>query len=320
MRKLALVILALLLLGCTQQTQLTAEEIAKEMQKRYESIKDMSGEIVVTTNYGDKEETYRAKFWMKGNKYRGDDGKTLTVSNGSVTWIYDREKNEVVRMSFSGEKPQFDYGMIIKGLMESYNVRLLGEERIDSRECYVIEAEPKAGGAKMKMWVDKEFWYPLKTEMTVEGVTTVVEYRNVSFNTGLSDDLFEFTPPEGVKIVEKKFELPERLTIDEAQQKVNFTIVVPSYTAGYEFDYAMVYGDFVQLVYTRGDDRLVITESLTRSPLGLNWSEVDVNGRKAEIAEMFGTKVLRINVNGVEVTIAAKLSEEELVKIAGSMD
>ncbi len=318
MRKLALVILALLLLGCTQQG-LTAEEIAKEMQKRYESIKDMSGEFVVTTNYGGEEETYRAKFWMKGEKYRGDDGKTLTVSNGSVMWIYDREKNEAVRMSFSGEKPQFDYGMIIKGLMDSYNVRLLGEEKIDSRDCYVIEAEPKAGGAKMKMWVDKEFWYPLRTEMSVEGIKTVVEYRNVSFNTGLSDDLFEFSPPEGVKIVEKKFELPEKLTIDEAQQKVNFTIIVPTYTAGYEFDYAMVYGDFVQLVYTKGDDKMVITESLARSPLGLNWSEVEVNGRKAEIAEMFGTKVLRINVNGVEVAISAKLSEEEIVKIAGSM-
>ena len=91
MRRLALVIVALLLLGCTQQG-LAAEEIAKEMQKRYESIKDMSGEFVVTTNYGSKEETYEAKFWMKGEKYRSDDGKTLTVSNGSVMWIYDREK------------------------------------------------------------------------------------------------------------------------------------------------------------------------------------------------------------------------------------
>ncbi|WP_290623493.1 MULTISPECIES: hypothetical protein [unclassified Archaeoglobus] len=34
MRKFALLILVLLLLGCTQ---LTAEEIAKEMQKRYEA-------------------------------------------------------------------------------------------------------------------------------------------------------------------------------------------------------------------------------------------------------------------------------------------
>ncbi len=155
--------------------------------------------------------------------------------------------------------------------------------------------------------------------MSFENFTTIVEYRNVSFNSGLSDDLFEFSPPENVKIVEKTFELPEKLTIEEAQRKVNFTIVLPSYTAGYEFEYAMLFGDSVQLIYSKGDGRIVITESLTSSPLGLNFSEINVNGRKAEIAEILDTKVLRINVGGVEVTIAAKLSEEELLKVAGSL-
>lgn len=318
MKKLVLVVLALLLLGCAQE-ELAADEIVEEMQKRYESISDISGEFLVKTDYGGKEETYRAKFWMKGEKYMSDDEKILTVSNGSVMWIYDKEKNEVLRMNFSSERPQFDYGMIVKGLIENYNIELLGEESVDNRECYIIKAEPKFGGGKMRMWVDKEFWYPMRMEISTEGITTVVEYRNVSFNTGLSDNMFEFTPPDGVKIVDKKFELPEKLTIDEAQQKVNFTIIVPSYTAGYEFDYAMVYGDFVQVVYSKGKDSLVITEGLKKSPIGLNWSKVDVNGREGEIAESFGIKILRTNVNGVEVVISAKLSKEEIVKIAESM-
>ncbi len=313
MKKLALIILALLLLGCTQHT-LTAEDIAKEMQKRYESIKDMSGEFVVMTNYGGKEETYEAKFWMKGNKYRGDDGKTLTVSNGSVMWIYDRERHEAVKINLSAERPQFDYGEIIEGLMESYNVKLLGEEKMNGRDCYVIEAEPKEGGAKMKIWVDQEFWYPMRTEMSLEGITTIVEYKNVSFNSGLSDDLFEFSPPENAKVVEKTFELPEKLTIEEAQRKVNFTIIVPAYTAGYEFDYAMVYNNVVQLHY--GD--LVITESTTKPASIGEVKKVKVKDRDAEIVEVFGQKILRIEIDGVWVTIAG-LSEDELIKVAESM-
>jgi outer membrane lipoprotein-sorting protein len=318
-RKFALLILVLPLLGCTQ---LTAEEIAKEMQKRYESIKDMSGEIVVVTNYGGKEEVYKAKFWMKGNKHRGDDGKTLTVSNGSVVWIYDREKNELVRMNFSGEKPQFDYGRIIEELLKSYNIKLLGEEKIDDRECYVIEAEPKAGGAKMKMWVDKEYWYPLKTEMTIEDIKTTVEYRNVSFNSGLSDDLFEFTPPENAKIVEKTFEMPEKLTIEEAQQRVNFTIVKLSYTAGFEFDYAMVFGKMAQLYYKKGDDVMVISERIGESGESKpfpNAEKVKIGNTEGEITEIVGTRMLKFSKNNLEITIAGKLSEDEIVKIAESM-
>jgi|GEM_PF-4158113 len=40
-------------------------------------------------------------------------------------------------------------------------MKLIVEECVDSRKCYVIEAEPKFGGAKMRMWIDKEFWYPM---------------------------------------------------------------------------------------------------------------------------------------------------------------
>ena len=314
MRKFALLILALLLLGCTQ---LTAEEIAKEMQKRYESIKDMSGEIVVTTNYGGKEEVYKAKFWMKGDKHRSDDGKTLTVSNGSVMWIYNREKNEAVRVNFSGEKPQFDYGTIIEELLKSYNIKLLGEEKIDDKECYVIEAEPKAGGAKMKMWVDKEFWYPLRIETHIEGLTTIIEYRNVTFNSGLSDDLFEFTPPPNARIVEKTFVPPEKITLEDAQHRVNFTILVPSYTAGYNFSYATVLGGSLQLVY--GNSDIVITESTKEPTKFVEPKKIRVKDREAEIMEIFGRKILIMEVEGVWVSIAGNLDEDELIRVAESM-
>ncbi|RLI80472.1 hypothetical protein DRP05_00435 [Archaeoglobales archaeon] len=152
------------------------------------------------------------------------------------------------------EKPQFDYGKVVEYLLESYKVKLLGEEKLNNKDCYILEAESKDGGVKMKIWVDKEFWYPIRTEVTFESILTIVEYKNISFNTHLSDDLFEFKPPEGVKVVEKEFKLPEKLTIDEAQKRVNFTIIIPKYTANYKFDYAMVFNDFVQLYYKKGDE------------------------------------------------------------------
>ncbi len=154
----------------------------------------------------------------------------------------------------------------------------------------------------------------MKMEMSFENFTSIVEYGNVSFNTGLSDDLFEFSPPENAKIVEKTFELPEKLTIEEAQQKVNFTIIVPAYTAGYEFDYAMVYNNVVQLHY--GD--LIITESKSKPVSFENAKKVRIRDRDAEIVEIFGQKILRIEIDGVWITIAG-LSEDELVKVAESM-
>jgi outer membrane lipoprotein-sorting protein len=319
MKKLLVCLLVLaLLMGCTQ---LTAEQIAEEMKKRYEALQDMSGEFIVTTDFGGKKESYRAKFWMKmPNKYRSEDENTLVVSNGSMMWVYDRVRNEVTKIEINAsERPQFDYGAIVEELLESYDVKLLGEEEIGGRSCYVIEAKSKGMALSQKLWVDKEFWYPLRIEMGFENFTSVVEYRNVSFNTGLNDDLFEFTPPEGAKIIEKEFKLPEKLTIEEAQKKVNFTIIKPSYTASYKFDYAMVFNDFVQLYYKKGDNAIVISEREGESKPLPNAEKVKIGNIEGEMAEVFGSRILRFSKNNIDITIAGKLSEEELVKIAESM-
>ena len=44
--------LTILLLGCTQ---LTAKQIAEKMREKYDTVKDMKGTMVVTTNFGKKQ-------------------------------------------------------------------------------------------------------------------------------------------------------------------------------------------------------------------------------------------------------------------------
>lgn len=306
------IISSVLLLGCAQQG-LTAEEIAKEMQKRYESVQDVSGEYTTTIIFEDRKESYTAKFWAKKGKFRVEDGRMIMVSNGSVTWIYDKGKNVVTIAKSNTEIPEIDYGQIVEDLLKSYDLKLLGEESIDNKKCYVIDAMPEGNMPKLKLWVDKEYWFPMKMEMDFGNFTSIVEYRNLTFNSGLSDEIFEFSPPKNAKIVERTFELPEKLSIEGAQQRVNFTIIVPTYTAGNEFEYAIVYGDVVQLHY--GD--LIVTESKSKPVSFENAKKVKIKDRDAEIVDIFGQKILRIEIDGVWITIAG-LSEEELVKVAES--
>lgn len=58
--------------------------------------------------------------------------------------------------------------------------------------------------------------------------------------------------------------------MDEAQKRVNFKIIIPKYTAGFEFDYAMVFNDFVQLYYKKGDDVMVISERINEQNILTN--------------------------------------------------
>jgi outer membrane lipoprotein-sorting protein len=184
--------------------------------------------------------------------------------------------------------------------------------------------ENKTFYVEQKLWIDKEYWYPLKIEINYGEFNSTIEYKDVKFNTGIPDSFFEFKPPKGAKVVEREITLPKKLTLSEAQRQVNFTIITPKYTAGYKFDYAYVFkfGDreTVSLYYTNGDQKLVITESkgYLEMPL-LNATKINVNGTTFEITHVFNKNVLRIRKGDFEVSISAKLPKEELIKIGKSI-
>ncbi len=336
MKKLLLVLLLLgvFVLGCTH---MSPKDIAKKMEEKYKAIKDMEGIMVIKINIGGKKFVDTIRFAMKKpNKYWSDSNMTTIVSNGTVMWIYDKKRNEVTIMKLPKVKPRFDYEKFIELILKSNDVKLLGVEKVSGRECYVIEVVPKNKSAfieKEKLWIDKEFWCPIKVETFTKIGTSTFEYKDLKFNTGIPDSFFEFKPPKGAKIVKgssSKFLSNLTIkTIGEAQKKVNFTILVPKYTAGYEFNGARVlkFGskETVILYYKKNGNVLDIFESkgYNCTPLP-NATIINVNGTKMEFKEAVvlteKMDILRFCKGNVVITIIAKkLPKEEIVKVGKSL-
>ena len=107
MRKaLIVLIITAIFLACTQ---LSSEQIAEKMKEKYNSIEDMKGVMIVTTNLN--KQTQTIKFAMKKpNKWKTEDESMLTISNGKTMWIYDKQKNEVAKFNLPEIKqPEFDF-------------------------------------------------------------------------------------------------------------------------------------------------------------------------------------------------------------------
>jgi len=287
----------------------------------------MKGTVVVVTSYHGKKKVEEIRFAVKKPDKFWQEGENYTiVSNGKTMWIYDKNKNEVIKINMPKKRPKFDYGEFIKDLLKDNKVKLLGTGKVTGRECYVIEAIPrnKTYYIEQKLWIDKEYWYPLKIEINYGEFNSTIEYRHVKFNTGIPDSFFEFKPPAGARVIEQNVTPPKRLTLDEAQKQVNFTIVTPKYTASFKFKYAYVYKfggrEMVTLFYTKDDQKLVVTESEEYPLMTLpNSTVVNVNGTKFEIAQIFGRNVLRIHKGSFSVTISAKLPKNELLSIGRSI-
>ncbi len=335
--KILCVLMALLVFaGCAQ---LTADEIVKKMEEKYNSIKDMKADIITKIIAGNNVTTSKYMYWLKneenGTKFRIENDEFLSVSNGSVLIMYNKKDNSVTMLNVSGMNNDFDYGKVIRQMLENYSIKFLGEENVNGIDCYVVNATPKENeenkglaGEPMfiKMWVDKKYWYPIKTEVRIGDVETISEYRNVSFNTGLNDSIFEFTPPKNAKILKSgdfNFVIERYSSIDQVKERVNFTLYVPSYTAGCEFINATVVDDKAATLMYMGDNcSFWISEEIPLFPMRkIPGSErVSVMGVNGTYAEFLGLKSVRFRYDNIRIEVSSKdLGKEELIAIANSM-
>ena len=214
-----IVLAAVLLTGCVDQmSEMSADEIASMMEAKQESIEDFSATMVMTSSYGGEDATMQARMvTIPPDKSRveyiepAELAGTVMVTNGSTMWTYDPAKNQVTKMALPEDEPfEMDYTGIVKDLMEKNDISYKGTENVGGRSTYVIEATPKDETdrkfiSKTRVWVDRENWMLLGTEMyDADGNPMVkVEYRDITFNTGIPDSEFIFEVPEGAEVVEE---------------------------------------------------------------------------------------------------------------------
>jgi len=341
-----LVLAAVLTSGCTDQiSEMSADEIASMMEAKQAEIADFSATMVMTSSYGGEDMTMRATMVTKPpDKSRVEYAEpaelagTVMVTNGSTMWTYDPAKNQVTKMALPEDEPfEMDYTSIVKDLMDENDISYKGTENVGGRSTYVIEATPKDESkrgfiSKTRVWVDRENWMLLGTEMyDADGNPMVkVEYQDITFNTGIHDREFIFEVPEGAEVVETSLEdrMPEKMTLEEARANLTFDPKTPAYLPdGYEFDHAMMFGEEpnrVYLTYTNGSERLHLAEwvsdAVDQPELKRGEPEmVSINGTDGEFTSMFGMNMLQWSAGDISYSLSGGLEKDELVNVAESL-
>ncbi len=347
----AIAIAAVLLTGCVDQvSEMSADEIASMMAAKQAEITDFSATMVMTSSYDGEGMTMQATMvTIPPDKSRveyiepAELAGTVMVTNGSTMWTYDPAKNQVTKMALPEDMPsEMDYTELVKNLLDKNDISLEGIEDVGGRSTYVIEATPKNESnrefiSKTRVWVDRENWMLLGTEMyDADGNPMVkVEYRDITFNTGIPDREFIFEVPAGAEVVETSLEdmMPKEMTLDEAKANLTFDLRVPSYLPdGYGFDRATVFGDLygngqemVSLQYTDGSGVLHLTERVSddsdqSEPAMGEPKIVSINGTAGEFTSMFGMNTLQWSADGIDYSLSSgEFEKDELVKVAESL-
>ncbi|MEN8373854.1 MAG: outer membrane lipoprotein carrier protein LolA [Gemmatimonadota bacterium] len=145
-------------------------------------------------------------FLMRFDDPAGD----VIVSDGAHLWVFypSVDSLQVLRLPSAGGAGATDLrSQFIGDPAERFDATLEGSEVVAGREADILRLEPHAGAAtyrSLRAWIDREDGLARRFEITeTNGLKRHFELSDLRVNPSLPDSLFRFTPPEGVRIVDR---------------------------------------------------------------------------------------------------------------------
>lgn len=188
---------------------LDADSIVQRFQVKYEKVSTLAAGFVQETYIRslDRWEVSRGKvYFKKPGKMRWDymePEKDQVVTDGTTLWIYEPDLAQVIEIpALTGTATiAMDFLTGTGRLAEDFSVELVE----DKTTTYLLGLEPREpleGVKKISIEVDKQSYLVVKSVIEDHfGGETSVSLSGIELNKTLSDTLFEFSVPEGVRVL-----------------------------------------------------------------------------------------------------------------------
>lgn len=243
MRRIKLIVLLIvvvsLLFGCRSLQSFSPEQI---IEKTLDATSDEEvsyyGEMDVLVKGGiDGEELEQAeiKEWKHNGQVRNElhsseDGEIILVSDGKIIQMYLIEKGTVIETTIDeadnyllSPKEQLDRLLVM--LRDTHDIQTVGKDKIAERSAFHLKATSKAGTSSifgdLELWVDEEYWLPLKTIITSGDLEIKMEYTKIEFDASFDSSLFVLDLPDdgSIEIINTVNE-EQTITLDEIPERL----------------------------------------------------------------------------------------------------
>jgi outer membrane lipoprotein-sorting protein len=161
--------------------QPTGDEILKKIDMNMtSSTQVLTSKMVIHGRRGSR--TVASKSWMEGESKTFSEYLSPAREKGTKMlkledklWIYSPSTDRIIqisghmlRQSVMGSDLSYEDMMEDSRLRNKYEALVTGSEITDDRDCWIVELTATVDDVayyKMKLWVDKERWVPLKEEL-----------------------------------------------------------------------------------------------------------------------------------------------------------
>jgi len=187
---------------------ITAKEIIENVQDTYDDMKD----AVVTFSQAVRFKTSRSEqqttgtlYFKKKNKHRIETEQRTIVTDGVTSWSWTPQNRQVIVSGYKEDSRSLSPERILLQAPKDYYATLVGQEKVLNETCYVLKLTPRENSGlsrSIKVWIAKN-WTIRKVEIIEAGGTvTTYTITEILMNKGIPDSRFEYTPPQGVDVID----------------------------------------------------------------------------------------------------------------------
>lgn len=176
------------------------DKLLTNLQDKFNEVKDLSAEFKQSTN--GKSVISGKFFFKKEDKLRIEFKNSILMSDGSTNWNYNQKENKVIisknddnnASPFSLRKVIFDYPKEC----------LVSSEMENGIEVLVLipNKESSIGYSLIKIWVNNENLINRIILKDKADNLTQIDFSKYKVNQKITDSKFNFTPPEGSKVID----------------------------------------------------------------------------------------------------------------------
>jgi outer membrane lipoprotein carrier protein len=189
---------------------ITGAEVMEKARTRFGEYKSFSARFDKEFYWAalDRTSTRHGRMYLRRpNLFRVElEGGGLVVADGSAIWSYSKRNQQVLVSPYQGEL-QTPWEVLVDYSMR-YAPVAVDEVELGKHRCFMLVLTPDgvaSAEAQMKIWVDRKHWYLRRVEQhEAAGNTTTYTLRDFRINKELADDLFDFLPPEGTEVIDRR--------------------------------------------------------------------------------------------------------------------
>jgi outer membrane lipoprotein carrier protein len=214
---LGILIICLFSVFCLLPSTAFASQADKEVlriQKAYENIKDIRGSFIQKSHIKDlkRTDTYKGQFFIKSPKirweYKGDKPQVVYITGDDII-IYQKKEKQAFKAKFDratyGQAPIALLGGF-GNIKNEFDVSTKTEIRNQNTEHRLLLKPKKPMGNIVSVEITtsgEEF--PIESLTIIDALSNRIDIylKDVRINTELKDKLFEFSPPDGVNVLQQ---------------------------------------------------------------------------------------------------------------------